>query len=57
VKEGFEEIVPDLRLKADNKAKDQRKQERQVEVLSKSTQGIVSAGRLLKHKARDSDQN
>jgi hypothetical protein len=57
VKEGFEEVVPDLRLKTNDNDKDQRKQERQAEVLSKSTQGIASAGRLLKHKARDSNQN
>ncbi len=57
MKEGFEEIVADVQLKTNNNAKDQRKQERQAEVLSKSTQGIVSAGRLLKYKARDSNQN
>lgn len=57
MKEGFEEILPDSALEANDNAKDQRKQERQVEVLSKSTQGIVSARRVLKYKARDSNQN
>jgi hypothetical protein len=57
MKEGLEEAVPDPALETNDNAKGQRKQKRQVEVLSKSTQGIVSARCVLKYKARDSDQN
>lgn len=57
MKKSFEEAVPDSALHADDNAQGQRKQKRQVKVLSKSTQRIVSARRVLKHKARDSDQN
>jgi len=49
-------MVPGLRLKTHDKAQDQREQERQAEVLSKSTEGIVSAGRLLQEHSRYPNQ-